>query len=757
MNIGKESVVEHAESPEEAPNVESSAYVPPRHTEVPDNFASNAEADADAVTSPPSSDQNGLELRLIPDQPVEDSANDKLGYARYANVLAAMIQDPLTRLPLTIGINAPWGAGKSSLANMISEELTTERSNRWEQPYIVCKFNAWAHEDAASLSGPFIATVAKAADESRSFWNRLFSPLPYRYRSTRWKRWSNTIWAVAGICAAMLGAWYLDEHPRLLVEIQRWIPLGWTGTSAKSVGGYGGIGVTALARTLYEKIVVSGRKSVGALISSPESSAQDATLDDAKDALSALIKQATHHWPNASARNPVARAVSRFVARHPWTAKVVGKSAHDSMVMLDKASLSERRFVIIVDDIERVEPPRGISILEVINQLLNEAPVVTLLLGDMRMIGAAAGMKYEKLSQALQRSDDPQYGRARQLTFGNKYLQKIVQVQFDLPPTVHVSAGGSDRSIDRELLEFEPVKEPHRSLTQIRSEFERVSLHNSSNATLKKGRSRLAVWRTLIFILSLACIISTIGAIGTGIVLLHSDDSKLKLVEFFAGWLAASGVSLYGTAKSFTQLAAARRNLNVLVLNDAADTLGLAGKSAERFRVAMSGKSPDVKNIQDKFNDSLLIKKARARALANLSWSPRAVKRIENALKVYCVIADENHLFKNGLAEEHLGKWIGLRERWPRLAQEGMIRKEWFKQIESTPLATSTGSGASTMGQYAIDEVLEGVETTDEQRNELASYLDAEPCIGDVLETIFCLPYVPAEDTAPAMAVMSLA
>jgi hypothetical protein len=48
---------------------------------------------------------------------------DQLEYALYADAIASFICDERTRAPLTIGIKAPWGAGKTSLMKMIRKRL----------------------------------------------------------------------------------------------------------------------------------------------------------------------------------------------------------------------------------------------------------------------------------------------------------------------------------------------------------------------------------------------------------------------------------------------------------------------------------------------------------------------------------------------------------------------------------------------------------------------------------------------------------
>lgn len=51
------------------------------------------------------------------------TTEDNLGYGAYADAVASFIRHPETRPPLTIGIKAPWGAGKTSLMRMVQERL----------------------------------------------------------------------------------------------------------------------------------------------------------------------------------------------------------------------------------------------------------------------------------------------------------------------------------------------------------------------------------------------------------------------------------------------------------------------------------------------------------------------------------------------------------------------------------------------------------------------------------------------------------
>ena len=51
------------------------------------------------------------------------SSLDRLGYATYADAIASFLANPSTPAPLSVSVQAPWGAGKSSLMQIIRERL----------------------------------------------------------------------------------------------------------------------------------------------------------------------------------------------------------------------------------------------------------------------------------------------------------------------------------------------------------------------------------------------------------------------------------------------------------------------------------------------------------------------------------------------------------------------------------------------------------------------------------------------------------
>jgi KAP family P-loop domain len=87
------------------------------------------------------------------------------------------------------------------------------------------------------------------------------------------------------------------------------------------------------------------------------------------------------------------------------------------------------RFVVVVDDLERCQPPKAVDVCEVAAQLLDHPDVITVLVGDLRVIAASAELKYRDAVERF--GKDPDFAADG---FGRFFLQKVVQFELELPP-----------------------------------------------------------------------------------------------------------------------------------------------------------------------------------------------------------------------------------------------------------------------------------------------------------------------------------
>ena len=75
------------------------------------------------------------ESSASPDRPLRALAEDRLGYARFAKMLATSVLRGCPADGLVIGVCGAWGLGKTSLLNFIEHEVNADPDA--EPPYLL--------------------------------------------------------------------------------------------------------------------------------------------------------------------------------------------------------------------------------------------------------------------------------------------------------------------------------------------------------------------------------------------------------------------------------------------------------------------------------------------------------------------------------------------------------------------------------------------------------------------------------------------
>src|ERR1044071_6244669 len=126
----------------------------------------------------PEAPSSEASLRLISDGPVRTAEHDFFGFRIFADALAGLIDDPVTETPMTIAITAPWGGGKTSVAQLTQRHLEDRVAAHANRRYTTsCWFNAWMHHDAPHLGAALAGAVAREAYGQRPWWWRAARPL----------------------------------------------------------------------------------------------------------------------------------------------------------------------------------------------------------------------------------------------------------------------------------------------------------------------------------------------------------------------------------------------------------------------------------------------------------------------------------------------------------------------------------------------------------------------------------------------------
>ena len=90
------------------------------------------------------------------DHPIESCSDDALGRAPVARRIANQLSLAPMNHSIVFGLYGPWGSGKTSLLNMVCEELEST-----DNPPIIVKFNPWNYPSSENLITPFLALLSE--------------------------------------------------------------------------------------------------------------------------------------------------------------------------------------------------------------------------------------------------------------------------------------------------------------------------------------------------------------------------------------------------------------------------------------------------------------------------------------------------------------------------------------------------------------------------------------------------------------------
>lgn len=101
------------------------------------------------------------------DEPINDTKDDLFRYAGLARSLAHTIRINSFDKSYCIGINAPWGKGKSSFLNLLRNELLEDAG------ILVVNFNPRASVNVNSIQSDFLSTLASSLSLYHTGINRI--------------------------------------------------------------------------------------------------------------------------------------------------------------------------------------------------------------------------------------------------------------------------------------------------------------------------------------------------------------------------------------------------------------------------------------------------------------------------------------------------------------------------------------------------------------------------------------------------------
>ncbi len=106
------------------------------------------------------------------DRPIQKSTQDRLGRTTFAKYLARSILDNQSTESLVVGLYGGWGSGKTSVINLMLEELNVAASNMFddEKP-IILNFSPWSYSGQNQLIYAFFRRLSATLRQAQNLKN----------------------------------------------------------------------------------------------------------------------------------------------------------------------------------------------------------------------------------------------------------------------------------------------------------------------------------------------------------------------------------------------------------------------------------------------------------------------------------------------------------------------------------------------------------------------------------------------------------
>ena len=578
---------------------------------------------------------------LLSDSPILDPTQDRLGFTAYAEALAELIDSPGVSTPLTLSIDAAWGAGKTSLARLIERMVCEWPQDRGDRPHIVVWFNAWMHSDAPNLGTALAAVVGKTVAEHRPAWRRALQPLPSAMLSPEARSRRRALWLLVALVVAVLVTFLPHTLDLFGVSQQtaRWAGLG----------------------------ALAGIPIVGALLTGMLGVAQSAA--------------AFVHDPSAQAATGSMSDVAAQFAK-----------------LVRTATGGHRRLVIFVDDLDRCEPERALQMCDLASLLLAVPGVVTVLLGDLVSLRSYAARHFATSDGAGGSPGDESGHLATHDAYARSYLDKIVQLDFSLPPSgssalATVLNGTSARAPSGEAAGDRPRAEalarPH-----VWRHLKHLYQHICSRPR------RFAAYVGITFGIWLLVIV-IVTALDPNFENNNSDWANTLSSIWFVVTVATWPILGIGTARR--QLANRRARKRTAQIDETIrDNIPRPDEaSVETIKgvVAQSVSEASARLVEQRarrLKVERLVFDGNLELFSYLPDLPRSVKRVANRHYLLTSVAVSREMLGGTppLTAAHLAKWAVIMERWPDLAAEIIQRPAFAAELERAAVATSNATGA---------------------------------------------------------------
>jgi len=302
-----------------------------------------------------------------------ETNEDLLGFQVHADLIKSLILDD-GLLPITIGIFADWGGGKTSIMKIIEKSFASEKLNDPEGKNtdgVLCLyFNGWLFEGYDDAKSALLSSVIMALGEHKRFGSKIKDTCVSLLRSINWLR------------VAYLGA---------------------KNVAIPAIAAYASGGATIVPQ-LFNWLGQGTNKSLG----NEEATTPMSTVPPISD----NVNKKSIDWETLikNDSNP----------QNPLDIKDFREKFGEMLAKSDIKTL-----VVLIDDLDRCSPERIVENLEAIKLFLNVEKTAFIIGADQRIVRHAIELKY-----GLKKEDDSD---SAYNTIVNDYLEKLIQYPYYLP------------------------------------------------------------------------------------------------------------------------------------------------------------------------------------------------------------------------------------------------------------------------------------------------------------------------------------
>lgn len=305
-----------------------------------------------------------------------ETSLDLLGFRVHADLIRSVVTDP-NLLPVTLGVFADWGGGKTSLMKMLQESFEPEHWQKDSPESKQCEriaclyFNGWLFEGYDDAKSAILSSVLTSLGEHKRFGPKLRDGCVSLLKSVNWMRVANLgLKHVALPAIAAFATGGASVVPSFFASLGGLLPWSHNSTSQP-----------------------------------PPSTPQPPTkTNQDKEGSGIDWESLIHHDDTPSGPLDVRTFREKF-------AKLLENSDIDSLVVL-------------IDDLDRCSPERIIENLEAIKLFLNVEHTAFVIGADPRIVRHAIAWKYKEHKEGIE--DDSS-------SIVTDYLEKLIQFPYRLP------------------------------------------------------------------------------------------------------------------------------------------------------------------------------------------------------------------------------------------------------------------------------------------------------------------------------------